>query len=128
MNEEELKCKLLCDLSTLNLPVDEVDIFFRPFSKTYYGNYFPVQDENSGNKAKIYLYPYEDDINFMNYDIILETGIHELCHHIQYTDRSFVRKKGVMHDTQFWQLYNHYMDRAKKNLMIGGLCTNEGVI
>lgn len=127
MSEEELKYRLLCDLSVLNLPVDEVDVFLRPYSKTYYGRYFPVYDDKK-DTPKIYIYPYEDDINFMDYDTILETAIHEFCHHIQYTSGSFVRKKGVMHDTQFWKLYNHYMNRAKKNLMIGGVRCEEAVI
>ena len=56
----------------------------------------------------------------MSYASILETAIHELCHHIQYTDGSFVRIKGVMHDPQFWRLYNHYIDRATEYNLIGG--------
>lgn len=127
MNEEELRYKLLCDLSVLNLPVDEVDVYLRPYSKTYYGNYFPVY--NDKNRPKIYLYPYEEDgVSFMNYEKILETAIHEFCHHVQYNSGSFVRKRGVMHDTQFWKLYNHYIKRAKKNLMIGGARCEEAVI
>lgn len=118
-SEEELRCRLLSDLSILNLPVDEVDVFLRPFSVTYYGRYFPVIDEDI-QKAKIYIYPYENEQSFMDYEEILSTGIHEFCHHIQYTDRSFVRKKGVMHDTQFWKLYNHYINRAKKYQIVGG--------
>ena len=121
MNQEELKTRLLSDLSQINLPVNEVDLFIRPFSKTYYGRYFPVYDEKEV-KPKIYVYPYSNEENnsFVEYDIILETAIHELCHHIQYTSGSFVRNKGVMHDTQFWKLYNHYIERAKKYQLIGG--------
>ena len=39
MSQEELYHKLLTDLKTLNLPIDEVDIVLRPYSKTYYGRY-----------------------------------------------------------------------------------------
>lgn len=120
MSQEELKTRLLSDLSHINLPVDEVDLFIRPFSKTYYGRYFPVYDEKL-TRPKIYVYPYENtDEDLMNYDMILETAIHEFCHHVQYTSGSFVRNKGVMHDTQFWKLFNHYVDRAKKYQLIGG--------
>lgn len=120
MSQEELKTRLLSDLSHINLPVDEVDLFIRPFSKTYYGRYFPVYDEK-WTRPKIYVYPYENtDEDLMNYDMILETAIHEFCHHVQYTSGSFVRNKGVMHDTQFWKLFNHYVDRAKKYQLIGG--------
>lgn len=120
MSQEELKTRLLSDLSHINLPIDEVDLFIRPFSKTFYGRYFPVYDEKQ-IKPKIHIYPYENEDNdLMNYDKILETTIHEFCHHIQYTSGSFVRSKGVMHNTQFWKLYNHYTERAKKYQLLGG--------
>ena len=128
MNQEELKTRLLSDLSLLNLPVYEVDLFIRPFSKTYYGRYFPVYDDNKV-RPKIYVYPYENvDKELMNYDVILETSIHEFCHHIQYTSGSFVRNKGVMHNTQFWKLYNHYIERAKKYQLLGGEVANEKIV
>lgn len=120
MKPEELKNRLLSDLAVLNLPVCEVDLFIRPFSKTLYGRYFPVYNEKEV-RPKIYLYPYENEKeDLMSYDEILDTAIHEFCHHIQYTSGYFVRSKGVMHDTQFWKLYNHYVERAKKYQMIGG--------
>lgn len=121
MNLEELKTRLLSDLSQLNLPVYEVDVSLRPYSKTYYGRYFPVHDDKK-ERPRIYLYPYADENNqdFMEYPVILETAIHEFCHHIQYSSGSFVRNKGVMHNTHFWKLYNHYMGRAEKFQMIGG--------
>lgn len=120
MSQEELKTRLLFDLSQVNLPVDEVDLFLRPYSKTFYGRYYPVHDENK-TRPKIYIYPYENtNKELMKYDTILETAIHEFCHHIQYTSGSFVRHRGVMHDTQFWKLYNHYINRAKSNQLIGG--------
>lgn len=120
MNQEELKTRLLSDLSLLNLPVYEVDLFIRPFSKTYYGRYFPVYNDKEV-KPKIYVYPYENvDMELMKYDVILETSIHEFCHHIQYTSGSFIRNKGVMHNAQFWKLYNHYIERAKRFQLLGG--------
>ena len=119
MSQEELKTRLLFDLSQINLPVDEVELYIRPFSKTYYGRYFPVYNDKE-TTPKIYIYPYEsEDGNLMTYDSILLTAIHEFCHHIQYTSGSFVRNKGVMHNTQFWKLYNHYKDRARKYQLIG---------
>ena len=125
MSQEELKTRLLSDLSQINLPVCEVNLFIRPFSKTYYGRYFPVYDDKI-IKPKIYLYPYDNkDGDLMRYDDILQTAIHEFCHHVQYTSGSFVRNKGVMHDTQFWKLYNHYIERAKKYQLIGGELPHE---
>lgn len=127
MSQEELKTRLLFDLSQIRLPVDEVDLFLRPFSKTYYGRYFPVYDEKQ-TRPKIYVYPYENTHgDLMDYDTILKTTIHEFCHHVQYTSGSFVRTKGVMHDTQFWKLYNHYVERAKKFQLLGGEFLHEDV-
>lgn len=118
--EEELLSKLLSDLSKLNLPIDEVDITLRPYSKTYYGRYFPVYDDKKIN-PKIYIYPYENpEGDFMSYDIILRTAIHEICHHIQYVSGSFVRSRGVMHNSQFWKLYNLYVNRAIEYKLLGG--------
>lgn len=119
MKENQLKHRLLSDLTQLNLAVEEVDIHIRPYSKTYYGRYFPVYNDKKVI-PRIFVYPYDCNNEFMDYEIILETVIHEFCHHIQYTSGSFVRNKGVMHDTQFWKLYNHYMNRAKKYKIIKG--------
>ena len=114
MNQEELKTRLLFDLSQINMPIDEVDVFLRPFSKTYYGRYFPVYDEED-TRPKIYIYPYANTKgDLLDYADILDTAIHEMVHHIQYTSGSFVRNKGVMHNTNFWKLYNHYIARAER--------------
>lgn len=120
MHQEELKDKLLSDLSKLNLPVDEVEITLRPYSKTYYGRYFPVYNDKE-TKPKIYIYPYENsEGDLMSYGSILSTAIHEFCHHIQYTSGSFVRNKGVMHNSQFWKLFNLYTERARRYRLLGG--------
>lgn len=120
MTEEELLARLLFDLSNLNLPVGEVDVSLRPFSKTYYGRYFPVYNDDEV-KPKIFIYPYANTKSeMMDYDQILQIAIHEFCHHVQYTSGSFSRVRGVMHDTQFWQLYNHYCKRAVNKEIMGG--------
>lgn len=128
MNQEELKTRLLFDLSQVNLPVDEVELSLRPFSKTYYGRYFPVYDDKE-IKPKIYIYPFENTKgDLMDYDVIFQTAIHEFCHHVQYTSGSFIRSKGVMHDPQFWKLYNHYIERARKYQLIGGEIPHDKII
>ena len=111
MSVSELQCRLLSDLRSLKLPVDEVEVFFRPYSKTYYGRYYPAQ--TSEDRPRLFVYPFENRRgDLMSYDTVLNTAIHELCHHIQYAS-GHVRVKGVMHDEQFWQLYNRYVSRAK---------------
>ena len=111
MSEEDLMTRFLCDLSSLGLPVNEVDVEFRPYSKTYYGRYYPSVKEDV-KKPRVVIYPYEENGEYMNYDTILENGVHEFIHHLQYVSGSFIRRKGVMHNEQFWKLYNFYMNRA----------------
>lgn len=121
MSSEELVSRLTKDLSSIHLPIDEVDVFIRPYSKTYFGRYYPSANETT--RPRIYLYPYKNKCGSMySYDVILQTIIHELVHHIQYTNSSFVRVKGVMHDTNFWKLYNRYLNKAEQK--IGGLKAN----
>ena len=100
MSEEDLMTRLLCDLSSLGLPINEVDVEFRPYSKTYYGRYYPSVNKDV-KKPRVVLYPYEENGEYMNYDTILENGVHEFIHHLQYTSGSFIRRKGVMHNEQF---------------------------
>lgn len=120
MDNEEIKTRLLFDLSELNMPVDEVDLVIRPFSKTFYGRYFPVYDEKKV-KPKIHIYPFQENGELIDYDVVLAyCGIHELCHHIQHTNTSWQRLKGIAHDPQFWQLYNHYVLKAIRKGLIGG--------
>lgn len=113
MNEEDLMIRFLSDMSSVGLPVDEVEVVFRPYSKTYYGRYYPSVNEDKA-KPRVALYPYENNGDFMSYDLIVSNGIHELIHHLQYASGSFVRKKGVMHNQHFWKLYNFYMKRAER--------------
>ena len=111
MNERDLYHKLMADLNLLQLPITEVEVEFRPYSKTYYGRYFPKNTKR--DTPRIFVYPYENtNGEFMPYDKVLETAIHEFIHHLQYSDHNFKRKKGIMHDPSFWKLYNHYIKRA----------------
>lgn len=118
MTQENLMNKLVTDLETLGLPVNEVEISFRKYSSSYYGRYFI-------DSHRIFIYPYEkeDNRSFMNYDTILYHTIHEMVHHIQYSDPNFKRVYNVMHDGNFYRLFNHYSNKAE-NL---GLLRKENV-
>ena len=107
MSKEELYHRLMIDLETIKMPINEVEISIRPYSKTYYGRYF--------TSGKIYLYPYKSKSGTLfTYEDIFSTAVHEMCHHIQHQDPTFKRVKGVMHDPKFWCLYNHFIDRADR--------------
>ena len=105
--------RILEDLERLKLPVEEVYIILRPYSKTYLGRYYPLELSNM-DKPKIFLYPYSDEKgNILSYGRILSSAIHEMIHYLQDTNPNFVRYQNVMHDPKFWALYNFYMRRAR---------------
>ena len=112
IHKEELWRKLILDIRDLGLPINDVDLCIRPYSKIYYGNYYPQYD--SDIKPRVYVYPCKNRKGELyDYDFILDTVIHEMVHHVQHTSPDFVRLKGVMHNQEFWQLYNRYIYRAK---------------
>lgn len=112
IRDKDLMARLLSDMTCLGMPVDEVDVVLRPYSKTFYGRYFPVQ--GSRTTPRVFLYPYEMDGSVMCYDKVFETFVHEMVHHLQYTSGNFIRRSGMMHNPQFWKLFNHYKKRAVK--------------
>lgn len=116
MSRDELLNRLTKDLESIQLPVNEVDLHIRPFSSTYYGRYYPSVDDSV--RPRIFIYPYRNKQGGMYpYSQVLNTAIHEMVHHLQHSDSSFVRVKGVMHDPTFWKLYSRYISKAEK---IGG--------
>ena len=128
LDSEVIKARLLSDLSMIGLPMNEVDLFIRPYSKTFYGKYYPVYDEDCV-KPRVFLYPYEQNGELMDYDTILAFGgIHEMCHHLEYTDPSWVRLKGVAHDVKFWKLYSYYVMKAQRYDVLGGEVCADKVI
>lgn len=120
MNMDVLKETLLSDLRMLvGDKVDTIsDIEFRPYSKTFYGKYLV-------NKQKVVIYPYETTDKLSPYSNILNTAIHEVCHHLQYSDPSFVRLKGVMHNVEFWNMYHTLVQKAEGLNLFERRLTNE---
>lgn len=120
MTEEmrrEVMCltrKLISDLRMLGIEPHRLDyqLELKNYSKKYYGRYVrkPYYGKYIG-RVFVYLFKSSDQKELYAYQDILSTTVHEVCHHIQYEDPDFVRKKGVMHDKQFWDLYNSYMSR-----------------
>lgn len=109
----KLAHRLINDLRELELTPSKLhyELRFRNYSKTYYGRY---ERKNYYGEIVpiviIYVYKNKDKTALYDYEDIISTVIHEICHHIQYSDENFVRKKGVMHNKQFWELYNKYMN------------------
>ena len=109
---QELYHRLLNDLQKIGI-TDNFSLELRPYSKTYFGRYDP-------NSDRITLYVYEDEScsNYIKYEELFITLIHESIHCIQWHDKSFVRRKGVMHDAEFYRLYNYYCNKAKSMLLL----------
>lgn len=113
--------KLLRDLRSVGITVD-FDLELKKYSKTYYGRYDP-------NKNKITLYVYQDkECTYKySYEDLLMTLIHEAIHCMQWKDETFVRIKGIMHDTEFYKLYEEYSDRARAILLFKEVKTSDNI-
>ena len=109
---QDLYHRLLKDMSSIGIPTT-FNFELKPYSKTYYGRYDPNLD-----KVTVYVYEDKSCRRMMRYEDILLTSIHEAVHSIQWKDESFVRRKGVMHNTEFFTLYNAFSDKAKSMLLI----------
>lgn len=109
---QDLYHRLLKDMKAIGIPTD-FTLEIKPYSKTYFGRYDP-----NSNKVTVYVYEDKDCTRMMSYEEILLTSIHEAVHSIQWNDKSFVRRKGIMHDADFFRLYNMYSDKAKSMLLI----------
>lgn len=115
---EELYHRLMKDLSSIGLN-ESFTLKLKPYSKTFYGRYDP-------NKNTITLYVYEDEgcSKLFPYKELLLTLIHEAVHCIQWHDESFVRVKGIMHDAEFYRIYNKYKVRAEALLYFKEVTTS----
>ena len=95
MTEQELYDKLveISGVSDFHLELKQT------YSESYWGRYFP------GRKL-IRLYALQECGEQYPDDIIIREGLHELTHHIQYHHIPFwERRKGVMHDEDFWNIF-----------------------
>ena len=115
MTEQELLYNLKRDLEFLGLPLNDVDIIIaNKYVKTYYGLYYPKTNKR-GAFIRIYPYMYPSNDCMYSYTHLLDTTIHEMCHHLQYSDDNYIRVIGVVHDSEFWELYNKYITLAKEH-------------
>ena len=102
-SKESLKEWLLFDLKNIGISISNEELEIKPYSSSCYGRY-------NVNKGKIIVYMYSDKECTTPYPYaeLMETTIHEAVHYIQHHDPNFVRFKGVMHNAEFYHLYNEY--------------------
>ena len=109
---QELYHRLIQDLTRVGIEIN-FTLELKSFSKTYYGRYDP-----NSNRITVYIYEDKSCTHMYPYEDILMTCIHEAIHSIQWHDESFIRRKGVMHDADFFRLYAMYSDKAKSILLL----------
>lgn len=109
---QDLYHRLLKDMYAIGIPTD-FTLELKGFSKTYFGRYDPNLD-----KVTVYVCENKSCTKRYKYEDILLTCIHEAVHAIQWHDQSFVRRRGVMHNADFYRLYNMYADKAKSILLL----------
>lgn len=102
MNQEELYRKLV-EISD----VDDFVLELKPtHSKCYWGRYYPA-------RKLIRLYALDENGEQYDESILIKEGLHELTHHIQYNHIPFwERKRGVMHDSEFWEIFKGMLHKA----------------
>lgn len=105
----DLITTIIEDLETLGISINNTQLVLKPYSKTLYACYRAKTD-------KIYLYVYQDEekTKIYSYEHYLTQVIHEMCHVIQYFDPEWERKKGIMHDSKFWEMFNFFLLEAKQ--------------
>lgn len=105
-----LQCLILKDLSNLGIDCTSFELLLKPYSKTYLGRYFTLK-----KRVVVYVYKDKERTTVFNYKDLIDTTIHEVCHHLQWSDPEYTRVKGVMHNNEFWKLYNSYISRLEKS-------------
>ena len=113
MSIDELRTKLLNDLRALNINTDGMNLVVKPYSKSYNGRYYPKDN-------RIFLYAYKDPNRTCMYPYfrLMKTLLHEVVHFIQWNDPEYVRVKGIMHNEEFYRIYNSLERQYKRKVMM----------
>ena len=113
MSIDELRTKLLNDLRALNINTDGMTLVVKPYSKSFYGRYYPKDN-------RIFLYAYKDPERtcMYPYNQLMKTLLHEVVHFIQWNDPEYVRVKGIMHNEEFYRIYNSLERQYKRKVMM----------
>lgn len=104
---EELRGQLIKDLQAVGVNTSIFDLYVKEYSKTYFGVYRPQTN-------RIYVFALTDDGKQYPYPFLFSTALHEAVHAIQYHDPRYVRYSGVMHDEEFYTIYDRFAAKAEK--------------
>ena len=110
----KLRDRLFNDLQELSFEdVGVPDIEIRGSNKSYLGLYIV-------RIPCIVIYTGMEREFTYTYDELLDTALHEYVHHVQY-ERGFTRVRGVMHNKEFWEIYNSLLIKAVSQDYIKGV-------
>lgn len=103
-----LRNRIHHDLKALGVDTESFELVLKPYSKTYYGSYVP-------EKKRVILYVFEDSerTTLFSYESLFSTAVHEVVHHIQWSNPEWKRVKGIMHDAEFYKTYNRLLRKHK---------------
>lgn len=110
---QELYTLLLRDIKKIGVDPSGFNLKLKPYSKTLYGRFNPNTFE-----IIVYVYRDKDRKTMYTYKELLLTLVHESIHYIQWSDKNFVRVKGVSHNSEFYRLLNIYSDRVNSLLLL----------
>lgn len=103
-----LHSTLLSDLTRLGLDTSGFELVLRPYSRTWDGTY-------NSRRRIITLYVYRDEGRCVPYSYkeLFCVLLHEYVHYKQWTNPNYVRWKGIMHDAEFYEIYNGLEPKAR---------------
>jgi hypothetical protein len=108
---QDLKKELLHDITSIGLTMS-FELCLKDYSKSKFGIYNP-----SNNRITLYVNEDAECSSLYSYESLLMTLVHECIHCKQWSNPTFKRKKGIMHDVEFKQLYADYSSRARARLI-----------
>ena len=113
-DKDKLLKKIHKDLEIIGINMRS-PLILRRYSKRRWGYYDVLKDE-------IVVYVFSDMLctRLTHYNILFRIVLHEYTHLLQHKSSNWVRYKNVMHDVQFWQIYNNLVDLAVERGIIYG--------
>ena len=83
------------------------NLILKDYSKRLLGRYNP-----NNKNLTLYVYPYKRGVYMYPYEELFKTFIHEVVHFIQHNNPSFIRVKGVMHNEEFYKIYDELIQKS----------------
>lgn len=103
-----IKDRLLRDARKAGINITGFTLIIKPYSQERWGYY-------DHNKEVIVLFVNKNEQEELApYDDLLRYFLHECTHYTQWSDPEFVRYKGIMHNEEFYTLYNKFMEETNK--------------